>query len=155
METRSATRLSNIEALTVAVCETFTPPPGRTFSAQPSGSDDVITAQVSSNLPQPAVVDRRARSMPKHLDSDAMWQQQDLGPLPLPALSDTLERYLSSVKPLLTETEYKHTEALCADFQSEGGVGEELQAFLEEKAANEKNWMEEWWEQLAYLRTRT
>ena len=26
---------------------------------------------------------------------------------------------------------------------------------LEERAGNERNWMEEWWEQLAYLRTRT
>jgi hypothetical protein len=42
-----------------------------------------------------------------------------------------------------------------ADFQREGGDGEALQASLEARAAEERNWMEEWWEQLAYLRTRT
>ena len=46
-------------------------------------------------------------------------------------------------------------QAVVDDFCREGGDGEALQAMLEEKAANERNWMEEWWEQLAYLRTRT
>ena len=36
--------------------------------------------------------------MPINLDSEAMWQQADLGPLPLPALADTIERYLKSVR---------------------------------------------------------
>ena len=61
----------------------------------------------------------------------------------------------SSVRPLLTDDEFAHTSAVVADFQREGGEGEALQTFLEEKADNERNWMEEWWEQLAYLRTRT
>ena len=95
--------------------------------------------------------------MPKVVDSDAVenWQQSDLGPLPLPQLSDTIERYLKTVKPLLTPEEYAHTSACAADFLRDGGEGEALQEFLEEKASSERNWMEEWWEQLAYLRTRT
>ena len=95
--------------------------------------------------------------MPKAVQSDEVsnWQQPDLGPLPLPQLSDTLDRYLKTVRPLLTDEEFAHTSALAADFQREGGEGESLQSFLEEKASNERNWMEEWWEQLAYLRTRT
>ncbi len=81
--------------------------------------------------------------------------QAELPPLPLPTLSDTCARYLETVKPLLTEEELAHTEAVVADFQREGGVGEGLQEVLEERAAGSRNWMEEWWEQLAYLRTRT
>ena len=65
------------------------------------------------------------------------------------------ERYLSSVRPLLTDEEFAHTSALVTDFQRDGGEGEALQSFLEQKAGDERNWMEEWWEQLAYLRTRT
>ena len=92
----------------------------------------------------------------KSLSSDDLFPHQaDLPPLPLPVLSDTLERYLTSVKPLLTEEEWAHTQSLVAEFGREGGEGEALQAFLEERASNERNWMEEWWEQLAYLRTRT
>ena len=95
--------------------------------------------------------------MPKVVESDAVpnWHQSDLPPLPLPQLSDTLERYLKTVRPLLTDAEFAHTTAVVTDFQREGGEGETLQAFLEEKAGSERNWMEEWWEQLAYLRTRT
>ncbi|KOO34715.1 carnitine o-acetyltransferase [Chrysochromulina tobinii] len=90
------------------------------------------------------------------LTSEALFPTQaELPPLPLPALSDTLARYLKAVKPLLTETEYTHTRAVVADFGRESGDGMALQTFLEEKADSERNWMEEWWEQLAYLRTRT
>ena len=59
------------------------------------------------------------------------------------------------MRPLLTDDEYNHTASVVADFQREGGEGEALQTYLEEKASSERNWMEEWWEQLAYLRTRT
>lgn len=90
------------------------------------------------------------------LASDVQFPSQaDLPPLPLPTLSDTCERYLKSVRPLLSDEEFAHTEAIVADFCREGGEGEALQQFLEEKASSERNWMEEWWEQLAYLRTRT
>uniref|UniRef100_A0A7S0IZG6 Choline/carnitine acyltransferase domain-containing protein n=1 Tax=Calcidiscus leptoporus TaxID=127549 RepID=A0A7S0IZG6_9EUKA len=88
--------------------------------------------------------------------SDRLFPSQlDLPPLPLPALHDTCERYLDSVRPLLSAEEYKHTEAVVADFAREGGDGCALQLVLEEKADTERNWMEEWWEQAAYLRTRT
>lgn len=67
--------------------------------------------------------------------------QQELPPLPLPALSDTLERYLSSVKPVLNEAEFAHTSAVVAEFGREDGEGEALQTFLEDKAESERNWM--------------
>ena len=49
-----------------------------------------------------------------------------------------------------------HTCEHClGQFSKEGGVGPKLQEILEARAATERNWIEEWWEQLAYLRSRT
>ena len=89
------------------------------------------------------------------VSDDLFPHQAELPPLPLPSLEDTCNRYLDSAKPVLTEEEYAHTAALVRDFCREGGEGQALQVALEEKASEERNWMEEWWEQLAYLRTRT
>ena len=76
------------------------------------------------------------------MDSDKLFPHQaDLPPLPLPALSDTLERYVLSIKPLVhNEEEWKHAQAVVHDFGREGGEGETLHAMLEEKANNERNW---------------
>ena len=102
------------------------------------------------------VINLRAHPVRTMLDSEKWFPTQaDLPPLPLPSLADTCERYLNSVRPLLTPEEYAHTAGVVADFQAAGGVGESLQSVLEEKARTERNWMEEWWEQLAYLRTRS
>ena len=81
--------------------------------------------------------------------------QDELPPLPLPSLEDTCERYLESVQPLLTPEAFEHTKAIVADFKRPGGAGMSYQEELQAKAASERNWMEVWWEQLAYLRTRT
>ncbi len=81
--------------------------------------------------------------------------QASLPPLPVPTLADTRERYVESVRPLLDPDDLAHTEELLNDFCRDGGAGAELQEMLEERASTDRNWMEEWWEQLAYLRTRT
>lgn len=78
--------------------------------------------------------------------------QDELPPLPLPALEETLEKYIQTCEPLLSVEELEHTRAVCEDFKS--GHGPELQRVLEAKAANEKNWIEEWWETFAYLQPR-
>lgn len=81
--------------------------------------------------------------------------QDDLPPLPLPSLEDTCERYLESVRPLLSPEAFEHTKSIVSEFKRPGGAGASYQEELESKAASERNWMEVWWEQLAYLRTRT
>ncbi len=81
--------------------------------------------------------------------------QASLPPLPVPSLADTRERYLASLRPLLSPEDLAHTEELLNDFCRDGGGGAELQQMLEDRAGTERNWVEEWWEQLAYLRTRT
>lgn len=75
--------------------------------------------------------------------------QNELPSLPLPDLSSTLEKYLKSVRPLSNDTEYEHTRSLCKEF--ENGVGQQFQEILQDRAKEERNWIEEWWENYAYL----
>ncbi|KAF4037652.1 Choline/Carnitine o-acyltransferase [Phytophthora infestans] len=81
-----------------------------------------------------------------------MQYQDELPPLPLPPLEQTLEKYIKSCEPLLTPSELDHTKAVCHDFLH--GVGPQLQAILQERADTERNWIEEWWETFAYLQPR-
>lgn len=69
--------------------------------------------------------------------------EESLGDLPVPNLKETLEKYLRSVKPFLSEQEYEHTEAVTKDFEE--GVGQELQQQLLERAKTEKNWVRRRW----------
>ncbi|RLN47323.1 hypothetical protein BBJ28_00002320 [Nothophytophthora sp. Chile5] len=81
-----------------------------------------------------------------------MQYQDELPPLPLPPLEQTLEQYAKSCEPLLTASELEHTKAVCHDFLH--GVGPQLQAILQERADTERNWIEEWWETFAYMQPR-
>jgi hypothetical protein len=67
-------------------------------------------------------------------------KDQDLPPLPLPRLQDTLSLYLESAKPLLSQDEYEHTELVVKEFES--GIGKTLQEILSVKAAGSKNWVD-------------
>ncbi|KAI8988616.1 acyltransferase ChoActase/COT/CPT [Mycotypha africana] len=79
--------------------------------------------------------------------------QKNLPKLPVPPLSDTLRKYLKSVHPLLTEEEYKRTEQAVKEFEAPGGLGQELQKRLVARAKDPSvvNWMEEWWNDQAYM----
>ncbi|KAL4222593.1 hypothetical protein ACF0H5_018634 [Mactra antiquata] len=72
--------------------------------------------------------------------------------LPVPTLKHTLERYLDSVKPHVTDAEYRQTEFLVQQFAS--GIGKDLHEQLLQKAQKEKNWLERWWLNYAYLEYR-
>lgn len=72
--------------------------------------------------------------------------------LPIPPLEKTLEKYLDSVKPFLTASEYEKTNRIVQDFGK--GIGQELNLKLHEKAKYQKNWLEKWWEDYAYLESR-
>ncbi|XP_038078103.1 peroxisomal carnitine O-octanoyltransferase-like isoform X2 [Patiria miniata] len=78
--------------------------------------------------------------------------EDSLPPLPVPTLEKTLQKYLESAKPFLTKEEFENTRRIVAKFGE--GVGKELHRKLQEKARNSKNWVEQWWEDLAYLYTR-
>ncbi|XP_078572634.1 peroxisomal carnitine O-octanoyltransferase-like isoform X2 [Branchiostoma floridae x Branchiostoma japonicum] len=81
------------------------------------------------------------------------WKYQDsLPPLPVPPLKNTLDKYLESVKPFVTAEEYKQTEVVVREF--EGGVGQSLHQQLLERAKVNRNWLEDWWLDVVYLRSR-
>ncbi|KAM9308557.1 peroxisomal carnitine O-octanoyltransferase [Gastrophryne carolinensis] len=79
--------------------------------------------------------------------------QDSLPPLPVPSLEESLAKYQESVKPFLTEQEYERTREIVQNFRE--GIGGELHSRLLERARTQKNWLEEWWLNAAYLDVRT
>ncbi|KAJ0405889.1 hypothetical protein ATCC90586_003350 [Pythium insidiosum] len=79
--------------------------------------------------------------------------QDALPRLPVPALKDTVARYLKSVHPLLSEEEYKEVEKLATDFLKKEGP--KLQWYLYLKSWWASNYVTDWWEQYVYLKGRT
>jgi carnitine O-acetyltransferase len=71
--------------------------------------------------------------------------------LPVPPLQQTLDKYIASVEPLLTEEELSETKRRVEEFGRPGGIGEILQQKLLERAASRDSWLAEWWLQVAYL----
>lgn len=57
----------------------------------------------------------------------------------MPTLDQTLLKYLDSIRPHVTQEEFLVTEKIVKQF--ENGLGQRLQRKLEEKGANEKNWV--------------
>jgi len=79
--------------------------------------------------------------------------EDSLPRLPVPSLEETGRRYLKSVHPLVSQTEFENTKKAVEAFIRPGGEGEPLQKRLLERAANPKikNWIAEWWNSAAYL----
>jgi carnitine O-acetyltransferase len=79
--------------------------------------------------------------------------QKNLPKLPVPPLAATMQKYLQSVRPLLSDADYEKTVKAVQEFQTQGGIGEKLQARLLARAndPNIVNWMEEWWLDQAYM----
>ncbi|XP_013776464.1 carnitine O-acetyltransferase-like [Limulus polyphemus] len=80
--------------------------------------------------------------------------QESLLQLPVPPLQASLEKYLLSVHPLLTEEEFHQTEKIVKEFGKPQGSGEKLHAMLQERARNTENWLSDWWLSSAYLEFR-
>mmetsp|Transcript_5872 Transcript_5872/g.14085 ORF Transcript_5872/g.14085 Transcript_5872/m.14085 type:complete len:709 (+) Transcript_5872:140-2266(+) len=79
---------------------------------------------------------------------------QDLLPtLPVPKLQRSVDKWLASVKPLVTAAEYTEAEAAAKELVS-SEQGKRLQKKLEERARTHKNYLTEWWVEFAYLRSR-
>lgn len=80
--------------------------------------------------------------------------QSSLPRLPLPALKDTIQRYLRSIKPLCTSEEhYRDIERKAIEFQN--GIGRKLQLYLHLKSWMSTNYVSDWWEEYVYLRARS
>ncbi|KAM9411156.1 choline O-acetyltransferase-like [Salvelinus alpinus] len=60
--------------------------------------------------------------------------------VPVPPLKQTLDMYLTSIKHLVKEEQYRKTKSIVEKFGEPGGTGELLQKKLLEKSDNTHNW---------------
>uniref|UniRef100_A0A673IW54 carnitine O-palmitoyltransferase n=1 Tax=Sinocyclocheilus rhinocerous TaxID=307959 RepID=A0A673IW54_9TELE len=78
--------------------------------------------------------------------------QGSLPNLPVPAVKDTVKRYLESARPLMSDSEYERMTTLAKEFES--SLGNRLQWYLKLKAMWASNYVSDWWEEYVYLRGR-
>merc|ERR1712070_1058855 len=73
--------------------------------------------------------------------------------LPVPTLEETAQRYLKSLHPLLSETEFNASKTAVEKFVAPGSLAHELQKRLQARREDPKisNWLAEWWNNAAYL----
>lgn len=69
-------------------------------------------------------------------------RDETLQSLPLPTLDDTLKRYERSLLPFGTEKELMNSRKVIEAFRN--GIGQKLHKMLAEKAAKERNWVNEY-----------
>ena len=79
--------------------------------------------------------------------------EESLPRLPVPTLEETAKRYLKSVRPLLSKSEFSTTEKTVEEFIKPGSIGQELQRRLQARREDPKckNWIYDWWNETAYL----
>ncbi|TIA85373.1 hypothetical protein E3P99_04015 [Wallemia hederae] len=79
-------------------------------------------------------------------------QQSKLPRLPVPALEETLHKYLESAQPFLSSDEYNKSRDLLNSFKQ--GQGEVLQGRLLKRASEKDSWLIDWWNSQGYLEPR-
>ncbi|KAG5951993.1 hypothetical protein E4U53_001843 [Claviceps sorghi] len=102
----------------------------------------------NSSLPPGYIEDKSKGSMLRF--------QNSLPRLPVPTLEETATRYLKSLHPILSESEYANSKAVVREFVRPGGVGNKLQQKLIARREDPqiKNWIYDWWNDAAYLAYR-
>ncbi|XP_060651198.1 peroxisomal carnitine O-octanoyltransferase [Drosophila nasuta] len=93
-------------------------------------------------------MDRESLFVATKDDGDTYAFDETLPALPLPELSDTMQRYYASLVPFGTAEELAQSRSIIEQFQN--GVGAELHAKLKERASKMKNWLGTWWEDYGY-----
>jgi carnitine O-acetyltransferase len=100
---------------------------------------------MSSETPPPGYsIDPKAGPMLRY--------QASLPRLPVPSLASTASKYLDTVRPHVSDAEYNKTESIVNEFVASPQAAE-LQKRLEARAAdpNVKNWLADWWNDVAYM----
>ena len=76
-----------------------------------------------------------------HKPFSMLTKQDSLPPLPVPPLQQTMDKYLSAIKPLVDEEDYEYTKDLVNDFVKPEGDGQVLHNKLLQRARTEKSWV--------------
>ena len=90
---------------------------------------------------------------PAPLPGTTFAAQANLPRLPVPPLKDTLDTLKDTLKPIAWD-ESEYATALQKVDEFAGGPAEELQRRLIERQARTEHWLEEWWDDGAYLTYR-
>ncbi|KAJ3287077.1 hypothetical protein HDU79_005993 [Rhizoclosmatium sp. JEL0117] len=77
-------------------------------------------------------------------------QQGNLPRLPIPPVEETLDRYLKSVRPFATESEFAATSSAAKTFVSSGAAAELQRRLVEHEKTQPGSWLSNWWLALAY-----
>lgn len=80
---------------------------------------------------------------------------ENLPHFPVPPLDESLQKYLNSVKPLLSAEEFSRTECVVGEFGAPNGEGTKLYDLLRKRADTHENWLSDWWLKFAYLGFRS
>ncbi|KAK2044041.1 choline/Carnitine O-acyltransferase [Colletotrichum somersetense] len=115
------------------------------------------TKRNSSSLPSEMANIRLRAGYVEDKSKGPMLRFQDSLPrLPVPTLEETAARYIKTLHPLLSESEFDASKKAVEEFVKPGGIGIKLQEKLlarREDPAN-RNWLYEWWNDAAYLSYR-
>ncbi|PIE45979.1 MAG: carnitine acyltransferase [Gammaproteobacteria bacterium] len=67
--------------------------------------------------------------------------------LPIPALNETAERYLTWVRPLLNDDDFSHTQQVVKNFVMHEGkqLQQDLRQFADQQACHDKSWLSDAW----------
>ncbi|CAN7982113.1 unnamed protein product, partial [Ixodes pacificus] len=83
-----------------------------------------------------------------------MSRQKELPPIPVAPLQETLNRYLKSLKLLLTTEQFEETQKVVSEFRRKNGDGEKLHKLLSVLTLRQQNWVSIRWIEEKFLRHR-
>jgi carnitine O-acetyltransferase len=137
-------RFSNFAQSQVKIGQDERPPMARKAPSMRSSSG-------SDSLPEGYKADPKQGTMLRY--------QASLPQLPVPSLASTVTKYLDTIRPHLTPSEYLRSESVVRAFGASAQAAE-LQRRLEARAATAAepggmaNWLADWWNETAYMAYR-
>jgi Choline/Carnitine o-acyltransferase len=128
-------------------------PPPRTSSTLPRVFFSTFTSHMPVHPPNLRPADWKSAAPSPPAGTSTFAAQSSLPKLPVLSLVPTLERLKATLVPIA------HTPAELADAHRKidafaNGIGPELQHRLEERAPYKPHWLEDWWDDGAYLSYR-
>lgn len=103
-------------------------------------------------MPQSSI--RDSLYLSDNADETTFKYDDQLPSLPVPTIQQSIYKLLGTIKPIASnEKAFRETERKALNFIQDPNVNE-LQELLKKRASSKKNWLEDWWLEFAYLRSR-